>query len=157
MPCGAPEWRMGGGVMNDLAILNIPSREQIVRLQSEMAKLPQVELPTEHFFANGMYCRSLYRPAGTLIVGKVHKHEHFYIICCGTVQVTTDEGVKEITGPKVIVSRPGTKRAVLALTDATCLTVHRTDKIDLDDIEAEVIEPENEALFDSHNMRLEMK
>ena len=126
-------------------------REQVQRLQEAMSRLPQAELPTEHFFADGMYCRVLFRPAGCLIVGKVHKKEHFYIVCSGTVKVTTDEGMKEVTGPKVIVSSPGTKRAVLALTDATCLTVHRTDKTDLDEIEAELIEPEEASLFDARN------
>lgn len=138
--------------MNAVLDIRPVTREQIQRLQGEMAKLPQVELPTEHFFADGMYCRSLFRPAGTLIVGKVHRREHFYVICSGTVKVTGDDGVKEITGPQVIVSKPGTKRAVLALTDATCLTVHRTDETDLDAIEREVIEPEPEALFDAHNL-----
>jgi hypothetical protein len=128
------------------------TRAQVVRLQAEMAKLPQVELATDHYFADGMYCRSLFRPAGTLIVGKVHRKEHFYVICTGTVKVTTDDGVKEITGPRVIVSKPGTKRAVFAVTDATCLTVHRTDETDLDAIETEIIEPEPAALFDAHNL-----
>ncbi len=127
-------------------------REAIVALQAAMAGLPQAELPTEHFFADGMYCRFLPRPAGTLIVGKVHRKEHFYIVCCGTVRVTNGEGAaRDITGPAVIVSQPGTKRAVLALTDATCLTVHRTDSTDLDDIEAELIEPDEAALFDARN------
>ena len=130
---------------------HIPTKADIFNLQSAMSELPQSDLPTSHFFADGMYCRFLPRPAGTLIVGKVHKNEHFYIICCGTIKVTTDSGVKEITGPQVIVSKPGTKRAVLALTDATCLTVHRTNSTDLDEIEAELIEPDDLALFDSSN------
>ncbi len=135
--------------------MNLPaidSREKVVRLQREMEKMPQVELPTEHYFADGMYCRVLFRPAGTLIVGKVHKKEHFYIVCSGTIKVTTDDGVQEITGPKVIVSSPGTKRAVYALTDATCLTVHRTNLTDVFEIENEIIEPEEgPCLFDAHN------
>ena len=130
----------------------ISTRDKVVRLQREMEKMPQVELPTEHYFADGMYCRVLFRPAGTLIVGKVHKKEHFYVVCSGMIQVTTDDGVQEITGPKVLVSSPGTKRAVYALTDATCLTVHRTDNTDLEEIEREIIEPEERpALFDAHN------
>jgi hypothetical protein len=128
------------------------TREQVQRLQSEMAKLPQVELPTEHYFADGMYCRVVARPAGTLIVGKVHRKEHFYIVCSGTVRVTTDDGLKDITGPAVLISQPGTKRAVFAMTDATCLTVHRTDNTDIDEIERELIEPEDgERLFDARN------
>lgn len=122
-----------------------------MRLQREVAKMPQVELPTNHYFADGMYCRELFRPAGTLIVGKVHLKEHFYIVASGTVCVTTDQGVREVTGPEVIVSQPGTKRAVLALTDATCFTVHRTELTDLDEIERELIEPDAEALFDARN------
>ena len=61
--------------MTELEIIgDTPTREQIDRLQTEMVKMPQVELQTEHYFVPGMYCRRVYRPAGTLIVGKVHKH-----------------------------------------------------------------------------------
>lgn len=128
------------------------TREQVQRLQAEMAKLPQVELPTEHYFADGMYCRAVFRPAGTLIVGKVHRKEHLYIVASGTVKVTTEDGLKEITGPRVIVSQPGTKRAVLAVTDATCMTVHRTDSRDVEEIERELVEDEGQQrLFDAHN------
>ena len=135
--------------MNAPAIIDM--RAQVTALQRAMSTMNQAVLTTEHYFADGMYCRFLPRPAGTLIVGKVHKREHFYIVCCGTIRVTTDEGVKDITGPQVIVSKPGTKRAVLALTDATCMTVHRTDRTDLDEIEEELIDPDADALFDSRN------
>lgn len=126
-------------------------RGKVVALQKEISKLPQVELETKHYWADGMYARSIFRPAGTLIVGKVHKKEHFYIVMHGLIRVTTDEGVKDIQGPCVLVSKPGTKRAVYALEDSTCMTVHRTDKTELDEIEQELIEPEAEALFDSAN------
>ena len=59
----------------------VPTIEQIEKLQSEMVKMPQVELETEHYFSGGMYCRKLIRPAGTLIVGKVHKKDHFLDRC----------------------------------------------------------------------------
>jgi len=114
--------------------------------------MPQVELQTEHYFAGGMYCRVLRRPAGTLIVGKQHKHAHFYIVVEGAVAVIQDGAEHKVyEAPSIIVSLPGTKRAVLALEDSVCLTVHRTDKTDLDEIEAELIEPDPLALFDSRN------
>ncbi len=138
--------------MNDLDHAKPAGRAEIDALQAAISQLPQASLPTSHYFADGMYCRFLPRPAGTLIVGKVHKREHFYVVCSGTVHVTNGEGMAtEITGPAVIVSKPGTKRAVLAITDATCMTVHRTDKIDLDEIEHELIEPDVLALFDAKN------
>lgn len=133
-------------------IINKPSRQVVEALQREMLKLPQIELETSHLFADGMYARVLPRPAGCLIVGKVHKREHFYICAKGKVRVTTDAGVRDIEAGTVLISQPGTKRAVLALEDSICLTIHRTDKTDLDEIEAEIIEPDNTALFDSHNV-----
>lgn len=132
----------------------VPTREQIKRLEAEMRKLPQIELETLHYFADGMYARVVARPAGTVIVGKVHRKEHFYIVTRGSVQVTSDDGVKTLSAGCVLVSKPGTKRAVLALEDSICMTVHRTDKIELGEIEEELIEPDHEALFDSRNKLL---
>ena len=55
----------------------------------------------------------------------------------------------------VIESQPGTKRATLALTDAIGITIHKTDKTDLEEIEADLLEPEPAALFDaSNNLKL---
>lgn len=138
----------------DVAIrpmVSVTSRAQVERLQHEMEKFPQVELPPEHFFANGMYARKLSRPAGTLIAGKVHKHEHFFMLMTGDLEVWTEDGMKRIGPGTVIVSKPGTKRITLAHADSIAITVHRTDATDLDDIEAEIIEPEEGVLFDARN------
>lgn len=116
-----------------------------------MREMPQAQLETAHAWADGMYCRTLFRSAGTLIVGKVHKKEHFYIVAKGKVQVAMDDDVKEYEAGTVIVSKPGTKRAVYALEDSVCMTVHRTRKKNLDKIEKELIEPDAKALFDSRN------
>ena len=67
--------------MNDLELPEYVSREQVERLQAEMATMPQAELTTEHQFSPGMYMRKVFRPAGTLIVGKVHKEPHFFFMC----------------------------------------------------------------------------
>lgn len=116
-----------------------------------MRLLPQVELETKHHFADGMYIRELFRPAGTLIVGKVHRKEHFYILLSGEITVITGDVREHFKAPKIIVSPSGTKRAVLAHTDSLCLTVHRTNSKNLDAIERELLEPEPNALFDASN------
>ena len=137
--------------MNDLELPSYVSREQIDRLQSEMVKMPQAELLTEHFFSPGMYCRRVYRSAGTLIVGKVHKEPHFFLCAKGEIIAWTENGMKKLQAGDLIESKAGTKRVTLAVTDAIGITIHRTDKTDLDEIEAELIEPDNLALFDSSN------
>ena len=129
----------------------VPTREQIERLQVEVMKLPQVEPVTENYFSNGMYCRKVWRCANTLVVGKVHKKDHFFICAAGEIIVWTEGGMKTLRAGDVIESKPGTKRVTLAVTDAIGITVHKTDKTDLDEIESELIEPELVSLFDANN------
>lgn len=136
----------------ELELMNeVPTRDQIDRLQAEMAKHPQAELETEHYFSQGMYCRKVFRQAGTLIVGKVHKEPHLFMCAKGEIIAWTETGMRKLQAGDVVESKPGTKRVTLAVTDAIGITIHRTDKTDLDAIEAELIEPDDTALFDSSN------
>lgn len=137
--------------MNELELPNHVSREQIDRIQAEMVKMPQAELTTEHHFSLGMYMRKVFRPAGTLIVGKVHKEPHFFLCAKGEIIAWTESGMKRLQAGDVVESKPGTKRVTLAVTDAIGITIHKTDKTDLDEIEAELIEPDTTALFDANN------
>jgi hypothetical protein len=89
-----------------------------------------------------MYCREVWRQAGVLVVGKVHKKEHFYLIVSGTVSITTDDGVQRVTGPILLQCAPGTKRAVFSETDALCMTFHVVDAQTVEDAERELVEPD---------------
>ena len=122
-------------------------RKQVEALQAAMSEMPQYEPPTEHLFHGGMYCRQVWRPAGCTIVGKVHKKEHFYVVVSGTICVTTDDGVQTITGPKVLLSQPGTKRAVYAITDALCITFHVIEATTIEDAENELVEADPNSMF----------
>ena len=137
--------------MNDLALSAAPTRDQIDRLQAEMVGMPQAELRTDHFFSPGMYMRRVSRSAGTLIVGKVHKEPHFFLCVVGEIICWSETGMRRLQAGDVVESKPGTKRVTLAITDAIGVTIHRTDKTDLDEIEAELIEPDDAALFNSDN------
>lgn len=137
--------------MNEITEHFVPSREQIDRLQAEMVAMPQAELTTEHFFSPGMYMRKVFRPAGTLIVGKVHKEPHFFLCAMGEIVAWTEKGMVTLYAGDVIESKPGTKRVTMAVTDSIGITIHRTDKTDLDEIEVELLEPDTTALFDARN------
>lgn len=123
--------------------------QAVKKLKSVMLEMPQVDsLVTRHYWADGMYCRELFRPRDVTIVGKVHKKEHLFIIASGTLRVTHgEEPVVEITGPSVMVCQPGTQRATYAMTDATVITVHRCEYKDLDEVENDLVEYDPEALF----------
>ena len=135
----------------DVAQNKKPMRERVEALQIEVAKLPQYEPKTTHYFHAGMYCREVWRDAGVLVIGKVHKKEHFYMIVSGTLQLTTDDGVEEITGPRLLMSKAGTKRAVMSLTDALCMTFHIVNSTNVEDAEKELIEDDPSSMYDAGN------
>ena len=131
--------------MSDVATL--PTQEAIETLQRMISTVPQAVLTTDHHFCDGMYMRTLFRPADTLIVGKVHKKEHFYVVCFGDVTVTSDGFRERIQGFKVLICKPGTKRAVYAHADSLCLTVHRTEETELERVEADLVHEDPTAMF----------
>lgn len=117
-------------------------RRNLIELQAAMGQsdLPTVDCPLQHSFIDGVYVRTINIPAGTMLVGKIHKHSHANILSQGEVLVITEDGgVEHLKGPLTMVSPPGCKRAVKALTDTTWTTIHRTDETDLDKIEDWVI------------------
>jgi len=98
--------------------------------------------PLKHSFADGIYVREIFIPAGTILTGKIHKHSHPNFLLKGIVDVVTEgAGLERIEGPRSIISEAGTKRALHAITDLVWVTVHLnlTNTEDLKEIEKDVI------------------
>lgn len=115
----------------------------ILALKSEMLKHEQLELPTEHIFHGGMYCRQMFQPKGSVVLGKVHLSEHFFMLVSGTVKIGHDE----VKAPYLMTCEPGVQRALWALTDALYMTIHRTDATTVEQAEAELVEPDPDSPF----------
>lgn len=128
-----------------------PSLQQLKQLQDWGAEQPQVECPVEHFFAPGLYTRKCTIPAGSVVVGKMHRHQHPTFLMSGTVRINTDRGMETITGPHIWISQENAKRALVTLTDCVFATVHLnpTDTTDLEAIEAAVIVPDHLIDYDA--------
>lgn len=116
--------------MNEI-VDKAPMRERVERLESILEQYPQIECPVKHHFAPGVYAREMTIPAGVIATGAVHKTEHLSIVV-GHCLLTTDDGVKEISGHHTFVSKPGAKRALTAITDTVMTTIHPSDETDLD-------------------------
>lgn len=124
-----------------------PTLDMIQQLQSRMCELPAadlIELEPEHYFADGMYGRELFIPAGTVIVGKIHRHEHLVQLISGEATICTDGQRERVKGFRAWTSPAGVKRAIVTHTDCTFFTVHlnASNSRDLDAIEEYVIVPE---------------
>ena len=82
-------------------------------------------MPLTHKFCDGMYVREIFIPAGMLLIGKIHKHEHPNFLLMGTVSmITEDGGVVHMSAPQSLISPAGCKRAIYTHTDVRWVTVH---------------------------------
>ena len=107
--------------------------------------------PVKHYFSPVdenygccTYAREILLRKGSLVIGKIHRHQHLNIISKGKVTVFTEFGKKELEGPCTFVSEVGLKRAVYAHEDTIWTTIHLTAHMgeeNLDKIEDEVIAP----------------
>jgi hypothetical protein len=116
-------------------------RAKIEALEAEMDKLPQVEQPVQHFFADKLYGRVIFNPKDSFIVTKIHKQENISTLISGRLGVISENGLEVIEAPKVFVTKPGTKRVLYAQTDVLFSTVHQNpnDLRDLDALEDQII------------------
>ena len=105
--------------------------------------------PKDEKYGCHAYAREMLIPKGTVIIGKIHRHQHLNFILKGQVSVATEFGKKYFTGPCVFISEVGLKRAVYAEEDTIWVTVHLTEhsgEDSLDKIEQEVIAPSYEEM-----------
>lgn len=96
----------------------------------------------EHAFVPGAYARQLWRPKGTLIVGKPHRHPCFNFLMTGHLTVWCNGEVQDVVAPAFWCSGGGAQRVTLAQEDSLLITVHPTTETDLDKLEAELVMPD---------------
>ena len=130
----------------DIVGSDIAMRDKVAHLEAVMREGPTVEIEVRHHFSKGVYAREIFIPKGTVLVGKIHKHENLNIISQGDISVLTENGMERLKAPFTLVSPPGTKRAGFAHEDTVWLSIHGTDETDVDKIELEFI-AQNEAEY----------
>jgi hypothetical protein len=139
-------------------------RQQVMTVQEGMKKLIEdgvaedlaPECVTKHYFTPideeygcCTYAREIFLPKGSVVIGKIHKHQHLNFISKGKVSVATEFGKKYFEAPCTFISEVGLKRAVYAEEDTIWTTVHLTkfcSEEDLHRIEEEVISPTYEEM-----------
>ena len=122
-------------------------RHQVALLEQLGRELPpdqQVVFETRHYLNGGVYGRELFIPAGSWLVGAEHAQDTLNVVI-GDITVTTDTGVRRITGYQTLPSAAGTKRAGFAHADTFWITFARTDETDLEAIE-DGLTPESDKL-----------
>jgi hypothetical protein len=95
--------------------------------------------PTKHSFSDGQYIREIYNPSGLVLVTKIHSKNHPFFLMKGEMSILTEEGVQRIKAPYQGITKAGTKRIIFTHSECVFITVHRTDKLTIEEVEEEVI------------------
>ena len=114
------------------------SNETVLKLDDEFRKMPQVVIELQHQLSGGMYARTGIIKAGCCLIGAQHKTDHINILY-GDISVSTDDGVKRLTGYHVLTTKAGNNRVGVAHSDTVWTTVCKTDETELDRIEDELV------------------
>jgi hypothetical protein len=95
----------------------------------------------EHW-ADNVYARELWMPAGAIITSKIHKMNHFVFVMYGKSEVIDENaGGVIIEGPCMIKTLAGTKRILRIIEDTLWIGVYPTLKTNSEDIEKDIISP----------------
>lgn len=119
----------------------VPLRlDRLDALECELMKHPAADCPVHHTFTPGLYSRSIYMPAGSIVTSKIHLTAHQYVVSQGVamVMVEGEEWVR-IAAPYLGITKPGTKRVLVILEDMIWTTFHPTELRDVDEIERTII------------------
>jgi hypothetical protein len=87
-------------------------------------KLDDEMFPITNHFADGLYGREIFMPAGSMVTGLIHKFQHLVIILTGKARVVNEFGYKYLEAPSIFISNPGTKNVIYVEEDMRWLTVH---------------------------------
>lgn len=117
----------------------VPEFLKIAGLHRVLETLPPVECPVQHRFTPGMYAREIFMPAGALVISRVHRTRHPFVVLSGRVLVYSPaSGVVELAAGHVRITEPGTQRVLLIVEDCRWITFHPTVETDLEKLQEEL-------------------
>lgn len=132
-------------MVNGEVTFNVPDRSpQAIRKQiadltrSLLAGTDKREFDVNHTLIDGVYTRTLFIPARSLLVGQVHLKECVNIVAKGDISVLTETGMGRFKAGHVAVSGPGIQKVGYAHEDTVFINVFRTNKTDIQAIESEI-------------------
>lgn len=124
--------------------------EQVAFIAQELAMFPQKPAPVTHRFAPGVYLREIFMSADSIVIGRIHKTEHFNILVQGACYIVHDDGRREeLRAPMTFVSKAGVQKVLYILEDMIWQTVHVTEETDLAKLEEMLVEPVPQPLLEN--------
>lgn len=132
--------------------LQTPLQRKVSVLQIELKKLPQVPCPLTHEWTADFYVRTIFVPAGSLVISKMFKAKFPFVLVRGKISVAIEgkDGKLEVVhreGPDCFITDVGVRRIIMHHTDCKVATFHPNPNghRDVESMENEVIyDPEKD-------------
>ena len=93
----------------------------------------------EHEFGEGTYIRKITMKKNSVIVSAIHLVEHPFFVMTGEATIVSSKGLTTIKAPHFGMTKPGTQRLLYINEDCVWITVHATDKTNVEEIVNDVI------------------
>jgi len=115
-------------ILRKLNNIQLSMKERIEKLEEYLKTFPQVEVPLEESFGYNLYVREIMMPAGSFVIGAIHKYKHLSIMLDGELVMWTEfDGLIHLKGFNKVLAEPGIKRVGYVLQDTRWLTAHGMD------------------------------
>tara|TARA_R110000782_G_scaffold51257_3_gene110595 strand:+ start:7640 stop:8146 length:507 start_codon:yes stop_codon:yes gene_type:complete len=92
----------------------------------------------DHEFGEGTYIRTITMPKDMIYLSAIHLITHPYFVMKGSATVISDKGLELIEAPYHGMTQPGTQRILYIHEECVWITVHPTNKTDIEEVVADV-------------------
>ena len=88
---------------------------------------------------SGYYVREVFNPKGEFIITKIHKEPNVFFLLSGSMSIMSEKGEEIIQAPHYGITLAGSKRVIYTHADCVFVTVHRSDAVDIESAEKQII------------------
>jgi hypothetical protein len=125
-------------------------KQSLDNLTVAVKSAPQVECPEKHHFGPNVYIKEVTLPAGAVIVGKYHRHEHLCNMVSGRMIVVDSEGNRtELVAPMTFMAKAGRKIAYIIET-VVFQNIYSTSETDIQKLEDMIVDNSKDLLLEGN-------
>jgi hypothetical protein len=130
--------------------VKVDIKQNLDNLAVAVKSAPQVECPEKHHFGPNIYIKEVTLPAGSVIVGKYHRHEHLCNMVAGRMIVVDSEGNRtELVAPMTFMAKSGRKIAYIIET-VVFQNIYSTSETDIQKLEDMIVDNSKDMLLEGN-------
>jgi hypothetical protein len=131
-------------------VRDVAVEQKLDSLVDAVKSAPQVECPEKHHFGPNIYIKEVTLPAGSVIVGKYHRHEHLCNMVSGRMIVVDSEGNRtELVAPMTFMAKSGRKIAYIIET-VVFQNIYSTSETDIQKLEDMIVDNSKDMLLEGN-------